>query len=47
MITIGGEQTFTIHGLDVSEAVDDIRAIVAIDGRINRARRRSAVASTR
>ena len=45
MITFGEDQTFAIHGLDVNEAVDDLRAIVAYDGRIDRVRRRSAAAA--
>lgn len=35
-ITFGEDQTFAIHGLDVSEAVDDLRAIVANGGLISR-----------
>lgn len=45
MITFGEDQTFAIHGLDVNETVDDLRAIVAFDRRIDRVRRRSAAAA--
>ena len=45
MITFGEDQTFAIHGLDVSEEIDDLRAIVAEDGRINRVRRRPGAAA--